>query len=197
VSQTYQIRDQHSILLRSAAPAVPASNIIDAEHIQGLVGAMCSQESKAKEATQQLKFEVANLQRLAAADVAGARSAADQAALDDLQAQKAAISADRDAKVRSAPISYSSPGLQGSSLLQALNYGHIGTSMSIRCQRRGWGQGRRGGLSQHFGIGSSTSHHTMLPFALHELICSTARGMRTYLRALLFQREATLRRTAG
>ena len=63
------------------------------------VGVTSAQESKAKEAVQQLKFEVANLQRLAAADVAGARSAADQAALDDLQAQKAAIAADRDAKV--------------------------------------------------------------------------------------------------
>ena len=58
-----------------------------------------AQEAKAKEAIQQLKFEVANLQRLAAADVAGARSAADQAALEDLQAQKAAVAADRDAKV--------------------------------------------------------------------------------------------------
>ena len=62
--------------------------------------ACARQEAKAKEAIQQLKFEVANLQRLAAADVAGARSAADQAALDDLQAQKAAVAADRDAKVR-------------------------------------------------------------------------------------------------
>ena len=42
---------------------------------------------------------MANLQRLTAADVAGARSAADQAALEDLQAQKAAVAADRDAKV--------------------------------------------------------------------------------------------------
>ncbi len=42
---------------------------------------------------------MANLQRLAAADVAGACSAADQAALEDLQAQKAAVAADRDAKV--------------------------------------------------------------------------------------------------
>ena len=73
-------------------------NTVDLEHGHG---AMCAQEAKAKEAIQQLKFEVANLQRLAAADVAGARSAADQAALDDLQAQKAAIAADRDAKVRS------------------------------------------------------------------------------------------------
>ena len=72
-------------------------NLTDAE--RGHEGER-AQESKAKEAIQQLKFEVANLQRLAAEDVAGARSAADQAALDDLQAQKAAIAADRDAKVQ-------------------------------------------------------------------------------------------------
>lgn len=56
-----------------------------------------AQEAKAKETIQQLKFEVGNLNRLV--ESGGGSSSADLAALDDLIAQKAALTAERDAQV--------------------------------------------------------------------------------------------------